>query len=299
MDVHLRDLRYFVAVGEELHFTRAAERLFVSQPALSKQIRLLEHRLRADLFVRDRRGVRLTAAGECLLDRARVLLEAWDGALGDVNRAAAGDRRTLVVGIQTSVGRDLQRRTLAGFESRQPGWRLSLRSCPWSDPTAGLADRTSDVAFLWLPEPAHAQLVTSVLYTEPRWIAVPDDHRLASAEHVQWADLLEESFVALPPAAGELRDFWLANDQRPSDRPARIAAEVDNAEETFELVASGAGIVLLSAGNARIYQRPGVTTIPVIDLDPSQLAVARRADDRRPAVRAFIAAALEAAQQPR
>jgi len=77
MDVHLRDLRYFVAVAEELHFTRAAERLFVSQPALSKQVRALERQLRRPLFERDRRAVRLAAAGRALLEPARALLRDW------------------------------------------------------------------------------------------------------------------------------------------------------------------------------------------------------------------------------
>src|ERR671931_2722555 len=107
MDVHLRDLRYFVAVAEELHFTRAAERLHVSQPALSKQIRLLERHLRAPLFVREPRSVRLTPVGAELLAHARDVLDRWDAGLAVVNEVAASDRRVLVVGIHTSVGRDL------------------------------------------------------------------------------------------------------------------------------------------------------------------------------------------------
>jgi DNA-binding transcriptional LysR family regulator len=299
MDVHLRDLRYFVAVAEELHFTRAAERLHVSQPALSRQIRLLEHHLRCALFVREPRLVRLTPAGDVLLSHAHDVLDRWDVGVAAVNETAAQDRRVLVVGIQTSVGRDLQRRTLAGFTERQPDWRLSLRLCSWDDPTAGLADRSSDIAFVWLPLPTDADLVTDVLYREPRWIALPDDHHLADRQMVGFAELLDEPFIALPPSAGELRHFWLAADQRPPDHPPHIAAEAGSAEETFELIAAGVGVVLLSAGNARIYQRPGVRCVPVIDLTPSELAVARRRDDRRNPVRAFVAAAVAASAAPR
>jgi DNA-binding transcriptional LysR family regulator len=299
MDVHLRDLRYFVAVAEELHFTRAAERLHLSQPALSKQIRLLERHLRADLFVREPRAVRLTAAGEALLAHAGDVLARWDEGVAAVNEAAAGERRVLVVGIHTSVGRDLQRRTLAGFADRRPGWRLSLRLCSWADPTAGLADRTSDVAFVWLPVPPEADLVTEVLYREERWVALPDDHPLAGDPAVSWARLLDEPFIALPPSAGALRDFWLAADRRPAGRPARVAAEAANTDEAFELIAAGVGVALLSAGNARIYQRPGVRCAPVPDLAPSELALARRRDDRRQAVRDLAAAALQASRAPR
>jgi DNA-binding transcriptional LysR family regulator len=216
-----------------------------------------------------------------------------------VNEAAGEARRVLVVGIQTSVGRDLQRQTLAGFSERQPEWRLSLRLCLWDDPTAGLADGTSDVAFVWLPTPDDSGLVTTVLYREPRWIALPDDHRLAERVRVPWSDLLDEAFIALPPTAGSLRDFWLATDQRPPDRPPHIVAEAANAEETFELIAAGVGVALLSAGNARIYRRPGVCCVAVPDLSPSELAVARRRDDRRRAVLDLVAAAVAASGAPR
>src|SRR4051794_29914468 len=120
MDIHLRDLRYFVAVAEDLHFTRAAERLFVSQPALSKQIRLLERHLGADLFVRDPKEIRLTAAGERLLDRARPLLDGWDDAVAAVNETVAAEQRTLVVGAHTSLGRGLQRRMHRRFAELHP-----------------------------------------------------------------------------------------------------------------------------------------------------------------------------------
>jgi DNA-binding transcriptional LysR family regulator len=299
MDVHLRDLRYFVAVAEELHFTRAAERLHVSQPALSRQIRLLERHLRCDLFVREPRRIRLTAPGEVLLAHAREVLDRWDVGLAAVDEAAGADRRVLIVGILTSVGRDLQRRTLAGFGERRPDWRLSLRLCSWADPTAGLADRTSDVSFVWLPVPAGADLVTDVLYREPRWVALPDDHRLAGRDAVAWSDLLDEPFIALPAGAGVLRDFWLAADDRPPGRPPRVAAEADSADQTLELIAAGVGVALISAGNARIYRRPGVHVAAVPDLRPSELAVARRRDDRRRAVRDLVAAAVAASAAPR
>jgi hypothetical protein len=107
MDAHLRDLRYFVAVAEELNFTRAAERLHISQPALSKQIRGLETALRARLFLRDRRQVSLTAAGTVLLNVARPLLDRWDEGTSAVASAVAAEARRLRIGTLTSIGRDL------------------------------------------------------------------------------------------------------------------------------------------------------------------------------------------------
>src|SRR4029450_3224016 len=101
MDVHLRNLRYFVAVAEELHFSRAAERLHVSQPALSKQIRQLEQQLQFPLFRRGRRRVQLTAAGEALLPGARRLLAAWDASLAEAGARASGEAKLLPVRVQT------------------------------------------------------------------------------------------------------------------------------------------------------------------------------------------------------
>ena len=115
MDVHLRNLRYFVAVAEELHFSRAAERLHVSQPALSKQIRQLEQQLRFPLFRRDRRRVELTAAGEALLPRARRLLAAWDASLAEAGTRASDEARLLRVGFQTSVAGGLYQAVFARF----------------------------------------------------------------------------------------------------------------------------------------------------------------------------------------
>ncbi|WP_031110108.1 LysR family transcriptional regulator, partial [Streptomyces sp. NRRL S-146] len=94
MDVHLRELRYFVAVAEELHFTRAAERLYVSQPALSKQIRALERQVGVELFRRDRHGVALTDAGTALLPHARGVLDAWEEGAAAVDAAKSAQRST-------------------------------------------------------------------------------------------------------------------------------------------------------------------------------------------------------------
>src|ERR1700727_1043049 len=99
IDVHGRDLRYFVAVAEDLHFTRAAERLFISQPALSKQIRMLERTLGVELFHREGRRVSLTDAGEALLPHARQTVSAWDRALEAVEESKRAVASTLVVGM--------------------------------------------------------------------------------------------------------------------------------------------------------------------------------------------------------
>jgi DNA-binding transcriptional LysR family regulator len=288
MDPHLRDLRYFVAVAEELNFTVAADGLHISQPALSKQIRTLESTLRVRLFDRNRRRVSLTDVGAALLPEARSLLQAWDETLAIVADAAASDARRLRVGTLTSIGREIYPGVIDRFAKHQPDWQVELKSFGWGDPTAGLADGATDVAFLWLPVEASG-ISHRVLVSERRFVALSCRHHLAQRRSVAFADIIDEAFVALPKSAGPLREFWLASAER-NWAPVNVAAEVTSADETFEVVSSGEGIVLLAEGNAVIYTRPGIVCIPVEDLSPTQLAIAWRTADRREAVKSFVQA---------
>jgi DNA-binding transcriptional LysR family regulator len=298
MDVHGRDLRYFATVAEELSFTGAAERLFVSQPALSKQIRMLEKQLGAVLFQRDRRTVRLTAVGEALLPHARTVLSAWEAAAAAVEDAKSAERRALVIGMSTSPGRGLLPALRARLVARYPDARPVLRQVNWADPSAGLADGSSDVAFVWLPLSGGGRYRHVVVARERRLVALPEGHRLAARAAsdpegaVDFADLLDEPFLALPPEAGPVRDYWLALDARNGDEP-RIGGVIASAEETHEAVANGQGVALLAAGNAPLVARADVVALPVRGISPCQLAVAAREDDRRPLVLAYLAAADE------
>jgi DNA-binding transcriptional LysR family regulator len=286
MDVHLRELRALVAVAEEQSITRAAQRLFLAQPALSRRLQALERQVGVPLLTRLPRGVALTEAGRALLGPAREAVTAWERGRAAVLAATPAGR--LVVGMQTAVGRGLQRRALARFAELAPGTVPTLRQVDWRDPTAGLADGSSDVAFVWLPLPMDGVDVLPVA-TEDRVVALPTDHRLAGAPGIEFPDLLDEPFIALPDSAGPLRDAWLAVAER-GGRPPVVGAVADTPDAVFEAVASGLGVVLLAAGNADLYARPGVVCRPVTGLSPAVLALAWRRSDRRPAVAAFVRA---------
>ncbi|MER7858795.1 LysR family transcriptional regulator [Amycolatopsis sp. WAC 04197] len=291
MDVRVQDLRYFIAVAEELSFTRAAnDRLFISQPALSKQIRQLEACLRVTLFDRDRRAVALTAAGKALLPRAQQIVQLWERARRETAEASSTQLATLTVGFQTRIGRGLIPGVTARMSESLPSWRLRFRQVPWSDPSIGLAAGDVDVAIAWLPIPDDTGLSWRVVASEQRWVAVPPGHRLASREVIPFAELIDEPFIALPSSAGPLREFWLATASRP--RPADVAAEAETVEESYEAVASGLGVALLAAGNVEIYQRNDVVCRPVTGLSPGELAVVWRSPDRRDAVRVFVNACI-------
>ncbi len=289
MDVHVRDLRYFVTVADHRSFTRAAEALFISQPALSKQIRMLEKQLRTILFVRDKRSVELTRAGESLLPHATELLQRWDAAQNDLAAATATQNATLVVGFSTGIGRGLLPVVRARLAEQVPDVVLRMRQVPWDDPTGGLsaqgADRT-DAAFVWLPLPDTGRYRWSVVATEPRMVALRADHPLAGSTDIDFADLLDEPFIALPESSGALRDYWLAAQSR-AGRRVLIGAEVSSTDETVEALSAGLGVCLVSTGNVPLIQREGIVVRPVIGLEPSRLVFAWRRDDHRPLLRAL------------
>ncbi|GAB2866495.1 LysR family transcriptional regulator [Streptomyces deserti] len=293
----MRDLRYFVTVAEELHFTRAAERLYVSQPALSKQVRALERQLGVELFRRDRQGVALTEAGTALLPHARRVLDAWAEGAGVVESTRAAQRSTLVVGMSTSPGRGgLLPAIRSRFTAAHPEAVVRLRQVGWEDPTAGLADGEVDVAFVWLPLPDAGRYAWTVVAEEPRLAALPDTHPLAARPELDFADLADEPFLALPPGAGVLRDFWLALDER-AGHPPRIGAEIAGTEETYEALVAGLGVCLVAEGNAPLITLGGVVTRPVRGLSPSRYALAWREEEgRRPLVRGYAEACREVAR---
>ena len=287
MDVHLRDLRYFTAVAEELHFRKAAERLFVSQPVLSRQIARLEQDLKARLFIRDRRSVQLTSAGEALLHRARHLLEDWDAATKEVAILARKEQSVLVIGLQTGVGRGMLHTLTQALNTIQ--WRPELHQVAWNDATAGVEAGDCDAGFAWLGTTINPRCDYVVVAEEPIMLAVNSQHRLAGRRQASFAEISNEPLVALPESAKELRSFWLAEHARHGS-PAPIACEAATADEALENVAAGTGSVFISAGNSVLYAREGVHFLEVPDLPPARLAFLWRAGDTRDVIRVAASA---------
>jgi DNA-binding transcriptional LysR family regulator len=165
MDVDTRLLRYFAAVAAEGNLTRAAQRLFVSQPALTKQIKQLESQLGVPLFTRSRSGMALTTAGRTLAEATPAVLAGWDQALRETKAAASHAARVLRVGFISSAANEATQQIIAAFACRRPGWRVDLQQAAWADPTAGLASGDVDAALLRLPFPGQDDMRIEVLLT--------------------------------------------------------------------------------------------------------------------------------------
>ncbi|WP_026411980.1 LysR family transcriptional regulator [Actinomadura oligospora] len=294
MDVSTRSLRYFVAVAEELHFTRAAERLYVAQPALSKAVRRLEEELGAALFVRTRHSVALTDAGRSLLPVARTAVEALD----DWERQARADRdaaaRMLQIGYHSAVSPALLRDVTERFAALRPDLRVELRLNDWSDPAGTVLSGRDRAALLRLPVPGANLLDHEVIVREGRCVALPEGHRLAERASVRLADLRDETFVALPASSGPLREHWLAVDGLGT--LPKVGVEVHNSEDYFLAIQSGRGIAMVAEMSSRVYRRPGVVYRPIEDAPVSELAVVWPRGDTDPVLRDFVRACLEASE---
>ncbi|MFI1767880.1 LysR family transcriptional regulator [Streptomyces sp. NPDC020800] len=296
MEVDTRLLRSFMAVAEEGSLTRAAERVFVSQPALTKQIRQLETQLGVRLFDRSRSGMALTGPGRELARRAPAVLAAWDEALHATRTAQRQAARVLRVGFMASGANEATQEIVAAFARRRPGWRIELRQAAWTNPSAGLAAGDVDAALLRLPFPGQDALRVEPLFSEPRWVAMAGTHPLATRDTIAFHELWDEPFVAAPEETGSWRAHWLAADER-GGRPVRIGAVTEQPDDWLNAIASGYGIALAPRSAARFYARPGVVYRPVTGVSPTQVAVAWAADDdRNPVVQDFVRCCLDSAR---
>ncbi len=290
----LRQLRYFVAVAEELHFSRAAARLHLAQSALSAQIRALEAEIGGPLLVRTTRRVTLTPAGEALFQDARGLISAADGAIARARALARGEESSLVIGSLGPAPGDLLSPLLARFWVRHPHVRVEIRAFDFNDTVAGLRNHRADLAFTYAPidEP---DLVVTPLLSEQRVVVLPRAHRLAVRAELRPADLAGEVFVTQPASTPQpWRDFWMLVEEL-GFRPPASPYIGENVEEWLTLIGRGEGIDTAPAIISRYYAWPEVVFVPLAEAPPSTLVLARHRDALSPVLDDFIAIAADLA----
>ncbi|GGN13078.1 LysR family transcriptional regulator [Lentzea pudingi] len=269
MDVDTRLLRYFAAIAEEGNLTRAAHRLFVSQPSLTKQLKHLESQLGVRLFTRSSTGMRLTEAGHALAARVPPVLAGWDAAVGETRGAA----RVLRVGFLASAANDATQAIVTAFGRVRPGWRVDLRQALWSDPTAGLAGAEVPVALLRLPFPGEETFGVRTLFSESRCVAMPSVHPLAGRSSVEFRELWDDPVIVAPALKGRWREHWLALSER-DGHEVRVGAVTEHPDEFLGAIASGCGVALVPASTSRFFSRPDIVYVPVTGVSPSDVAVA-------------------------
>jgi DNA-binding transcriptional LysR family regulator len=260
--MELRHLRYFVAVAEAQNVTRAAVRLHVSQPTLSRQIRDLEHELHIALFDRSAKAVRLTEAGRVFLTGARIVLERAEDAVQMAKAVAGGKRGEIHVGYAPSLTVELLPRALRHFRESNPGVRVQLHDLSTRDMLQGLRDRQLQAALLVQVSPkVLAGLVFEELQSHPVCVAVHPAHPLARARRVGLEQVAREPLITLTLADYPEHRSWIAGLFAPLNRSPQIVQEHDSITSLFAAVESGRGVAVIAQpvnglGSPRLTIRP-------------------------------------------
>ncbi|MFH9354964.1 LysR family transcriptional regulator [Kitasatospora sp. NPDC017646] len=300
-ELEVRELRYFIAVAEELNFGRAAQRLGMAQPPLSKAIAQMESRLDVRLLERTTRQVRLTKAGQVLLDQARIAVDAVHAAARRARRAGQPTPR-LVVAVKPEGDAGLLREILAAYRgtgSHLPPPEVVVGGS--GEPIAMLRDGRADVALLRSPFDGQG-LDSQTLLVEPRLAVLPAAHRLAGHRRLRLTDLKGEPIPRWKGAAPSATAYSTGCDGAetgdghtglaPADIPE--GPLVASVEQLLE-VALGQAVAFLSLSTTKRHQRPDIAYRPVTGLSPSVVMVAWPETSRSAVVAAFVQAAHDVA----
>ncbi|SDJ82906.1 DNA-binding transcriptional regulator, LysR family [Nonomuraea maritima] len=260
MSPDLRQLRYFVAVAEESSYTRAAERLLVSQQSLSQQIALLERMLGAKLFDRDTRGTSLTAIGALFLPEARAVLDRADEAVNVVARAVRGEVGSLRLAFLATTTNHLLPPIVRTVRRRLPGIRLTTEWTTIADLVEGVLKGRYDVAFT--RPPLVAGLETRTLISEPVCAVLPEDHPLAGRSELTLGELAGERWVLTPRSSWQPWHDAFDRSFRTAGFTPDVVQRDANVQGLLGLVAAGVGITRL-ARSARDLRRTGVVFVPL------------------------------------
>ncbi len=293
--MELRHLRYFVAVAEELNFTRAAERLGINQPPLSLQIRQLEKELGTLLFHRRTRGVEMTDAGKLMLEEARLILKEVETAKAGVQRRARGETGRIEIGSSGGTYfHPLVPAIIRAYRADYPDVVLVPQASGTALLTAQLRAGQIDLAFVRLPIVDGDGLTIEPLVDEPSVMVVPTGHPLGEAASVPLRAFAKEVFVLYPREINpDVYDSAIAAFNRAGFTP-KLGQEAPQIESVIPLVAAGLGVSIVPQSMSRILLE-GVKYLSIEGDAPwVKICLAYRCDDRKPAVRNFVAVARRA-----
>jgi DNA-binding transcriptional LysR family regulator len=280
--VDLRRLRYFVAVAEERHFGRAAERLHIAQPPLSQQIQRLEAEVGSPLLYRTTRSVELAPAGEVLLDRAREILAAVRSAAEDAQRAARGEYGHLAIGFTGSATYEMLPALAGALRTELPGVTLDLRGELLTPAqVARLLDGTLHLGLL-RPPVRERELCVEVLRSEPLICVLPETHPLAAADAVPLEQLSDEPFVTYPSHFRSVVHDAVEQACAADGFSPRVAIEVGETSTLVSFVAGGLGVSLVPDSVRHMTVRGAVYRPLAHNTTTVELAVAWRRSDTTP-----------------
>ncbi|MFC3897431.1 LysR substrate-binding domain-containing protein [Lentzea rhizosphaerae] len=286
--MELRHLRYFVAVAEERHFGRAAERLHMAQPPLSQQIQQLEAELGVTLLHRTTRKVELTRAGAVYLERARSVLAAVDDAAEEAQRVAAGLQGRLVVGCVGSATYSLLPALARALRDELPGVDFAFRGEMLApDQLDALLARHIDLALL-RPPVEHPAVRMSTVRRDRLIVALPEDHPLTRRKRLKIEDLEDVDLIVHASRGRSVMHGIVTALCREAGFTARIRHEVSETSTLVTFVASGLGVAVVPEPVAELGV-PGTTYRPLAGKHDIELVAAVRADDDSPVLARALA----------
>lgn len=283
--MEFRHLRYFVAVAEELHFGRAAERLGIAQPPLSRQIHDLEVELGFALFERSRPRIALTGAGRVLYSHARSILTAVELGIREARCANLGERGRVRVGYPSSLAYSGLTELLGAFRSRFPRVEVALSELPPGQIVDALKSRELDVGFVRGPE-KDASLEIEPVRREALLLAMPKNHPLATKKRVALGAVANEPFVFFPRYRGPKFYDSLIELCRHAGFEPRIVQEAPQVD-VLSLVAAGFGMAIVPS-SVREPARDDIVFCRIVGGPTTELFIAWRADDTSPSSREFV-----------
>ncbi len=285
--MELRQLRYFVAVAEELHFRRAAARLHISQPPLSQQIHQLETEIGCTLLARTRRRVELTPAGEAFLHDARVVLGELDGAVATAQRIGSGQTGRLRVNFVGSALLSIVPAAVQRFRTACPNVEIQIRERPTVDQIRAVIAGVVDVGLVRPPFDEQDELCAEVVLRERTVVALPSGHPLTALRRVPLRRLASEPLVLFPRSqAPGFHDLLISSLAATGIAP-RVVQYAPEMTTIVGLVAAGMGFSLVPASVSALGLQ-GVSYRPVARAPHSELIAITRANDSSPLVRTFI-----------
>ncbi len=287
LKIELRHLECFVAVAEELCFARAAERLHLSLPPVSRHVKQLEDELGVQLFTRTTRSVQLTNAGQVYLGEVRQTLQSIQRGVVAARRAERGEVGELLLGYEASSAYDALPRALKVFRERFPGIEVTLKQMDTDEQAQALKDARIQLGFV-VPPLRDKALQAEVVTREPLVVAMPCDHRLAHHTKVDLYELVNEPFVMSPRAKRcGLYDQVMRVCHDIGFAPS-VVQEANEMQIMLGFIAAGMGVTLLPSHVAAL-QRPGIVFRPVQQSSASvDLALAWRGDLRSSMIDAFV-----------
>ncbi|HEY3298322.1 MAG TPA: LysR family transcriptional regulator [Armatimonadota bacterium] len=285
--MELRHLRYFVAVAEELHFGRAAERLFMAQPPLSQQIRQLENEMGVRLFDRTNRRVSLTASGEAFLVDAHGILAHVEKAVQNAQRASRGEAGWFGVGFVASAVYDILPAILRKFREEYPEVELDLLEISGVEQGQALREKRINVGFVRLPAPEQG-IVRECVAKDILMVAVPASHRLAREAAVSLSELASESFILYPQQPESTWGEYVIRICEEAGFEPRIVQKTGEIQTAVSLVDAGIGVAIVPASTQNL-RREGVVYLPIAGTPPTiELTMVFREDDPSPILPRFL-----------